>query len=142
MVEVDDSATDSLTREPAMNDLATRASNDPRPRPDPNPRSRRVSTITLADIPPPGTTRWVVSRKAAVVAGVKAGLFSLDEALERYGISLDEFMCWKRLLDDHGVKGLRVTRIKEYRAQPPSGAESLSVESTSAVGPGPATCAA
>ena len=99
-----------------MNDLATRASNQPRPRPDPHPGSRRVSAVTLADLPPPGTTRWVVSRKAAVVAGVKAGLLSLDEALQRYGISLDEFMCWKRLLDDFGVKGLRVTRIKEYRA--------------------------
>ena len=99
-----------------MNDLATRASNQPRPRPDPHPGSRRVSAVTLADLPPPGTTRWVVSRKAAVVAGVKVGLLSLDEALQCYGISLDEFMCWKRLLDDFGVKGLRVTRIKEYRA--------------------------
>ena len=79
---------------------------------------RRDTTpkLTLTDLPPPGTTRWVVSRKAAVVAGVKIGLLSLDEALARYGLSLDEFLCWKRLLDDFGVKGLRVTRIKEYRA--------------------------
>ena len=98
--------------------------------------------MTLADLPPPGTTRWVVSRKAAVVAGVKAGLLSLDEALQRYGISLDEFMCWKRLLDDFGVKGLRVTRIKEYRAQAPIGTEQLSVEGSSAAGTSAATCAA
>ncbi|MSP80642.1 MAG: DUF1153 domain-containing protein [Rhodospirillales bacterium] len=99
-----------------MNELTPRTANDLRPWPDADPRSRRVPAITLADLPPPGTTRWVVNRKAAVVAGVKAGLLSLDEALERYGISLDEFMCWKRLLDDFGVKGLRVTRIKDYRA--------------------------
>ena len=98
--------------------------------------------MTLTDLPPPGTTRWVVSRKAAVVAGVKAGLLSLDEALQRYGISLDEFMCWKRLLDDFGVKGLRVTRIKEYRVQAHSGVEPLSVEGESAAGTGAATCAA
>ena len=125
-----------------MNNLATRASNEPRPRSDPHPGSRRVSAVTLADLPPPGTTRWVVSRKAAVVAGVEAGLLSLDEALQRYGISLDEFMCWKRLLDDFGVKGLRVTRIKEYRAQAPIGAELISVEGSSAAGTGAATCAA
>jgi len=76
---------------------------------------KRLPRVTLADLPPPGTTRWVISRKAAVVAGVKMGLLSLDEALARYGLSLDEFLCWKRLLDDFGVKGLRVTRIKEYR---------------------------
>ncbi len=142
MVGVDDSTKDSLAREPIMNDLATRPSNEPRPRPDPGPGSKRVPAVTLADLPPPGTTRWVVSRKAAVVAGVKAGLLSLDEALQRYRISLDEFMCWKRLLDDFGVKGLRVTRIKEYRIQAPSGAEPLSAEGASAAGTDAATCAA
>lgn len=105
-----------------MNELATRTTGLPRP--------RRAPVLTLADLPPPGTTRWVVSRKAAVVAGVKAGLLSLDEALQRYGISLDEFMCWKRLLDDFGVKGLRVTRIKDYRPQAQSGTEPLSDENT------------
>lgn len=125
-----------------MNDLANRASNEPRPRADADSGPKRASAVTLADLPPPGTTRWVVSRKAAVVAGVKAGLLSLDEALQRYGISLDEFMCWKRLLDDFGVKGLRVTRIKEYRAQADSGAEPLSVEGTGAAGADAATCAA
>ncbi|RJO71080.1 MAG: DUF1153 domain-containing protein [Myxococcales bacterium] len=103
-----------------MNDLATRTTNYARP--------RRAPILTLADLPAPGTTRWVVSRKAAVVAGVKAGLLSLDEALQRYGISLDEFMCWKRLIDDHGVKGLRVTRLKEYRAPTHADAEPQSPE--------------
>lgn len=109
-----------------MNELANRTASLPRP--------RREPVLTLADLPPPGTTRWVVNRKAAVVAGVKAGLLTLDEALQRYGISLDEFMCWKRLLDDFGVKGLRVTRIKEYRAQAQPGAEPLSAEGADAAG--------
>ncbi len=96
--------------------------------------------MTLSDLPPAGTNRWVVSRKAAVVAGVQAGLLSLDEALQRYDISLDEFMCWKRLIDNHGVKGLRVTRIKEYRGQ--ANAEPVSVEDSRAAGTDAATCAA
>jgi hypothetical protein len=74
-----------------------------------------TESITLADLPPPGTARWVVSRKAAVVAGVRAGLITIEEACARYTLSLEEFLAWKRLLDGYGVKGLRTTRTKEYR---------------------------
>ena len=97
-----------------MSELGTHLP-DERPGERVSARKDQPPKVTLADLPPPGTTRWVISRKAAVVAGVKVGLLSLDEALARYGLSLDEFLCWKRLLDDFGVKGLRVTRIKEYR---------------------------
>ncbi len=99
-----------------MSELGTHLLDDPSRRTPPADRKDQASKVTMADLPPPGTTRWVISRKAAVVAGVKIGLLSLDEALNRYGLSLDEFLSWKRLLDDFGVKGLRVTRIKEYRA--------------------------
>ncbi len=101
-----------------MRQLGTHLRNDLPDRSGQRPSEHKESApkVTMADLPPPGTTRWVISRKAAVVAGVKTGLLSLDEALDRYGLSLDEFLSWKRLLDDFGVKGLRVTRIKEYRA--------------------------
>ena len=36
--------------------------------------------LTLASLPPQGTTRWVVRRKAEVVAAVSGGLLSVDEA--------------------------------------------------------------
>ncbi|MDH5749749.1 MAG: DUF1153 domain-containing protein, partial [Rhodospirillales bacterium] len=36
--------------------------------------------ICRDDLPPPDTTRWVIRRKAAVVAGVRAGLITLEEA--------------------------------------------------------------
>ena len=45
------------------------------------------SQMTRADLPPPGTTRWVAGRKAMVVRGVESGLISLDEAMERWGLS-------------------------------------------------------
>ena len=122
-----------------MNDLSNRTSSEHRSPPDPA-LSKRPALVTLSDLPPPGTNRWVVSRKAAVVAGVREGLLSLDEALQRYGLSLDEFMCWKRLIDDHGVKGLRVTRIKEYRGR--DLAEPLAAEDSSPPPAGTATCAA
>lgn len=71
--------------------------------------------LTMKDLPPPGTTRWVVRRKAAVVAGVREGLISLEEACRRYTLSVEEFLSWQRLIDNHGERGLRVTRLKDYR---------------------------
>ena len=71
--------------------------------------------IRLEDLPPPGTTRWVVRRKAAVVAGVRAGLLTLDEACNRYRLSVEEFLSWQNTIDRHGERGLRVTRLKDYR---------------------------
>ena len=71
--------------------------------------------LTRQDLPPGDTERWVIRRKAEVVAGVRAGLITLDEACRRYALSIDEFLSWQRLLDEHGLPGLRVTRAKSYR---------------------------
>jgi Protein of unknown function (DUF1153) len=71
--------------------------------------------ITLQDLPPPGTKRWVIRRKAAVVAGVRAGLLTLEEACRRYTLSEEEFHNWQALIESHGMRGLRVTRLKDYR---------------------------
>ena len=65
----------------------------------------------------PSTTRWVVRRKAEVVAAVAGGLLSVDEACKRYTLSLEEFTSWQRAVDRSGMPGLRVTRIKQYRDQ-------------------------
>ena len=79
------------------------------------PFSPAGKPLTLADLPPPGTKRWVIRRKAEVVAGVHAGIISLGEACLRYRLSVDEFRSWERLLQSHGVAGLRVTRVRQYR---------------------------
>ena len=71
--------------------------------------------MTLNDLPPPGTKRWVIRRKAEVVAGVRAGLITLEEACERYTLSVEEFLSWQKLIDRHGLRGLRVTRLQDYR---------------------------
>ncbi len=71
--------------------------------------------ITMGDLPPPGTKRWVMRRKAEVVAGVRAGLISLEDACERYKLSVEEFLSWQRLIEDYGMRGLRATRIQKYR---------------------------
>jgi hypothetical protein len=73
------------------------------------------NVLTVADLPPPGTTRWVIRRKAELVAAVRGGLLSLEEACERYTLSVDEFLSWQRAIDCHGLPGLRATRVQHYR---------------------------
>ncbi len=71
----------------------------------------------LSDLPPPDTQRWVARRKAQVVEAVRAGRLTLDAACERYRLSPEEFLAWERTITRHGVAGLRVTRLKTYRAE-------------------------
>ena len=73
------------------------------------------SPLTIADLPPSTTRRWVIRRKAEVVAAVNGGLLSVDEVCERYGLTLEEFAGWQRSIDRSGMPGLRVTRIQHYR---------------------------
>ncbi len=74
------------------------------------------SPLSIADLPPPGTRRWVIRRKAEVVAAVRGGLLSLEEACKRYALTVEEYLSWQRSIDKYGLKGMRTTRLKEYRA--------------------------
>ncbi|MDT9597444.1 CtrA inhibitor SciP [Sphingosinicella rhizophila] len=71
--------------------------------------------ITLANLPPPDTTRWVARRKAQVVAAVQAGLLTIEEALIRYRLSLEEFNSWQKALYRHGVRGLQTTHLQIFK---------------------------
>jgi hypothetical protein len=70
----------------------------------------------LNELPPPDTKRWVISRKATVVAAVKNGAITLDDVCRLYDISVEEFFIWQEMIEKHGVRGLRVTRLQDYRA--------------------------
>jgi hypothetical protein len=80
--------------------------------------------LTVESLPPRNTVRWVIRRKAEVVSAVRNGLIGLDEVCERYRLSVEEFLNWERLVNAHGLRGLRVTRTQRYRdtnaAQPTS----------------------
>jgi hypothetical protein len=39
----------------------------------------------------------------------------LDEACRTYTLSPEEFNSWQRLIDRHGPRALRATRLQEYR---------------------------
>jgi hypothetical protein len=71
------------------------------------------------DLPPANTTRWVIRRKALVVAGVHNGLITLEEACTRYNLSLEEFQSWQRQIERYGLPGLRATRLQDYRQNSP-----------------------
>lgn len=71
--------------------------------------------LTLADLPPVDTERWVIRRKAEVVVAVRGGLLSLEEACKRYSLSIEEFLSWQRAIDRNGLPGLRTTRVQHYR---------------------------
>jgi hypothetical protein len=73
------------------------------------------SPLTMEDLPTPGTKRWVIRRKAQVIAAVRGGLLSLEEACTRYMLTVDEFLSWQSSIDQHGLAGLRTTRIQQYR---------------------------
>ena len=48
--------------------------------------------LSLSDLPSADTQRWVSRRKAQVVCAVRGGLLTVEEACERYRLSVDEFM--------------------------------------------------
>jgi hypothetical protein len=73
------------------------------------------SPLTIADLPASTTKRWVIRRKAEVVAAVRGGLLSLEEACERYTLTVEEYFSWQRSIDKHGLAGLRTTKIQDYR---------------------------
>ena len=73
------------------------------------------SIMTRADLPSDTTSRWVASRKAAVVQAVQAGLITRKEALEKYSLSDDEFTEWETAVKEHGVAALKTTALQKYR---------------------------
>mgnify|MGYP000035330311 CR=1 FL=1 len=71
--------------------------------------------MTVDDLPPTNTKRWVIRRKAEVVLAVTNGLISLEDACDRYQITEDEFFSWKRALDYKGLNGLKVTKASNFK---------------------------
>ena len=73
--------------------------------------------LSLKDLPKNNMTRWVIRRKAEVVAAVNGGLLSLEEACNRYDLSLEEFISWQESIDKAGLPGLRISYLAKYRMQ-------------------------
>ena len=88
---------------------------EPLARKDPYVIGPDGSPLTIKDLPPPSTKRWVIRRKAEVVAAVRGDLLTLEEACERYKLTVEEFLSWQKAIDQFGMQGLRATRVQQYR---------------------------
>ena len=75
------------------------------------------SILTIDNLPSPETERWVIRRKAEVVAAVCGGLLSFDDACKRYSLSPEEYISWQDTIGHLGIDGLRVTRQRDCPAQ-------------------------
>jgi len=71
--------------------------------------------LTMANLPSPDTKRWVPSRKAILVAAVRVGILSLQEACRRYRLTEEEFGMWQFQVGRHGLAGLRTSKGQLYR---------------------------
>ena len=67
------------------------------------------------DLPSPELRYWVPRHKAAVVAAVRSGLLSIEDACQRYMLSEEEFQSWETTIDRYGVVGLRATPRERRR---------------------------
>jgi hypothetical protein len=84
--------------------------------------------LTLSDLPPPNTQRWVARRKAEVVTAVRAGLLSLDlpplQPVDRGvpGLGGSDRQARARRLAGHADPGLSLTRDRGCRTSTARGA--------------------
>jgi hypothetical protein len=46
---------------------------------------------------------------------VRTGRITLEEALQRYQLTEEEYRSWERAFEQHGLAGLRGTRLQQYR---------------------------
>ncbi|HWT30725.1 MAG TPA: DUF1153 domain-containing protein [Propylenella sp.] len=68
-------------------------------------------------LPAAHAKRWSAREKAAVVDAVSKGSLALEDACERYALTIDEFRSWQDAVDRHGVAGLRAKMIQERRKE-------------------------
>lgn len=80
-------------------------------------QSEPAHSSVYRDLPAPDTQRWDTKRKAQVVAAVRNGQITIEQACDIYAMSMDELLTWQSLFDRYGAKGLMATRVKEFRSQ-------------------------
>ena len=74
-----------------------------------------LANLSVDSLPAPDTKRWIIRRKAMVVAALRLGMLTVEEACLRYKLSVQEIQSWQNLVDRHGLKALRVTYLQDYR---------------------------
>ena len=81
-------------------------------------RTERISEQTWSPLAASGPpARWTPMRKAMVVRAIRAGKLDELAARLRFDLADDELSDWISRYVAHGVKGLRTTRLQNYRAR-------------------------
>ena len=62
------------------------------------------------NLPSANTIRWTTQR-VEIVAAVRNGHLTQDEACKRYRLSAEEFLHWERVIAAHGLRGLKAKRL-------------------------------
>jgi len=62
---------------------------------------------------------WTARRKASVVAAVLSGMITIEEVCRRYDLSVDEFLSWHNAMQRHGLPGLCISKLQNYRYSRP-----------------------
>jgi hypothetical protein len=87
----------------------------------------------LASLPKGDVPRWTARIKASVVIALDSGVLSQDEALSRWpDLTIEEIASWRSLMDAHGARALRATRVREF--SPASSIATASGRSAGATG--------
>jgi len=63
-----------------------------------------------------GRSGWIA---ASVVAAVLSGMITIEEVCRRYDLSVDEFLSWHNAMQRHGLPGLRISKLQNYRYSRP-----------------------
>lgn len=59
--------------------------------------------------------KWTIKRKKGVLDQIDSGAIDEIQAFQFYGTTRQELDEWRRMIDKHGIKGLRVTKLTKYR---------------------------
>ena len=81
----------------------------------PKCHSNRSAYTRKLQLPPPGTLRWGVRRKMAVVTAIEAGTITRGEACSRYLLSTEELAAWEGDLAKYGSQGLLLKTLQRRR---------------------------
>lgn len=80
-------------------------------------RTDRISERTWSPLASGPPARWTPMRKAMVVRAILAGKLDSLAARLRFDLAEEELSGWLSRYGEHGVKGLRTTRLQNYRTR-------------------------
>jgi hypothetical protein len=66
------------------------------------------------ELPALHSRRWTIRQKAAFLKALRSGTLTLEQAGERYALSVEELRAWERDFERHGLYGLRAMRVYRH----------------------------